>query len=186
MKGVCSLGKKSETLVTTYCGKAIASSPRFRYPSTVQQGHLSPWRASKGASRWSGFQGAFVVSGAIPRSWQTATARKRLIRNLQRQFAGIQDTMTRKFKIMITRIETVSINDADDFAQVTFRIQSGPVSFYFPVLVNKKEFDDADLPKVARSILHDSFTSLTRQTDGWKLTDDELTQLSSWKFYQGA
>jgi hypothetical protein len=94
--------------------------------------------------------------------------------------------MTREFKITITRIETVSINNADDFAQVTFRIQRGPVSFFFPILVSKNEFDDADLPNVARSILHDSFASLTRQTERWKLTEDELTQLSSWKFYQGA
>jgi hypothetical protein len=94
--------------------------------------------------------------------------------------------MKSQFKIRVSRIETIPANELGDFARVTFRIQSGSDSFDYPVLVNKNEFDEADLTKVARSILHESLIELTRQTEKWKLTEDELKQLSSWKFYQGA
>jgi hypothetical protein len=94
--------------------------------------------------------------------------------------------MTQGFKIRITRIETVSIKETDDFTQVTFRIEAGASSYHLPILVNRYDFDDADLPKVARSILHQTFAALSGQTEEWKLTQEELTQLASWKFYQGA
>ncbi|WP_292529662.1 hypothetical protein [Methylocystis sp.] len=69
---------------------------------------------------------------------------------------------------------------------MTFRIHNGSGSFGFPVLVKKNEYDEADITKVARSILHENLAELTSQTEKWKLTEDELAQLSSWKFYQGA
>jgi hypothetical protein len=93
--------------------------------------------------------------------------------------------MTRQFKISVSRVETIPIEEGD-FAQVTFRIQSGCSSFGFPILVNKNEYDEADITKVARSILHENLAELTCQTEKWKLTAEELAQLSSWKFYQGA
>lgn len=94
--------------------------------------------------------------------------------------------MKGQFKIWVSRIETVPAKDAGDFAQVTFRIDTGSSSLDFPVLVKKGEFDDADLTKVARNILHESLVGLANQTEKWKLTEEELQQLSSWKFYQGA
>jgi hypothetical protein len=97
----------------------------------------------------------------------------------------IRDYMTRQFKISVSRVETIPVEE-EDFIQVTFRIHSGRNSFCFPVLVNKNEYDDADITKVARSILHENLTELTSQTEKWKLTAEELAQLSSWKFYQGA
>ncbi|MBG0792843.1 hypothetical protein IYY11_05415 [Methylocystis sp. H62] len=93
--------------------------------------------------------------------------------------------MKRQFKIRVSRIETIPATDGD-FAQVTFRIHNGSGSFGFPVLVKKNEYDEADITKVARSILHENLAELTSQTEKWKLTEDELAQLSSWKFYQGA
>lgn len=93
--------------------------------------------------------------------------------------------MTRQFKISVSRVETVQVEEGD-FAQVTFRIHSGCSSFSFPVLVNKNEYDEADITKVARSILHENLAELTNETEKWKLTTEELAQLSSWKFYQGA
>ncbi len=71
-----------------------------------------------------------------------------------------------RFKIRVARIESVPI--------------------HAPVLVNQNEFEEADLTKVARNILHGNLMQLSHQTEKWKLTEDELRQLSYWKFYQGA
>ncbi|MEK4032510.1 hypothetical protein WOC76_03805 [Methylocystis sp. IM3] len=94
--------------------------------------------------------------------------------------------MKGQFKIWVSRIETIHAKERGDFARVTFCIDSGFGSFDFPILVNKNEFDEADKTKVARSILYENLVALTSQTEKWKLTEDELKQLSSWKFYQGA
>ena len=83
-------------------------------------------------------------------------------------------------------MEAVSDSDRGNFVQVTFRIGSDAGHFYLPVLVNRDEFDEADLTKVARSVLHQMLDALSQQTAGWKLTEQELQQLSNWKFYSGA
>jgi hypothetical protein len=94
--------------------------------------------------------------------------------------------MTGQSKIKVVRIEAHSADDPGSFAKVTFRIDYGVVSFYLPVLVDRDLFDEADLTKVARSLLHQTLIGLSQQTEGWKLTEQELEQLSSWKFYPGA
>ncbi len=96
------------------------------------------------------------------------------------------DGVRGRFKIRVARIESLSNDAPENFAQVTFRIDGETGSFYFPVLVNQNEFDEADLTKVARNILHENLMQLSHQTEKWKLTEDELRQLSYWKFYQGA
>ena len=83
-------------------------------------------------------------------------------------------------------METVHKNDEVSLAQITFRIENDGGQFQIPVLVNKDEFDEADLTKVARSVLHYMLAELSQVTERWKLSEQELEQLSSWKFYQGA
>ena len=83
-------------------------------------------------------------------------------------------------------METVHKNDEVRLAQITFRIENDASQFHMPVLVNKDEFDEADLTKVARSVLHHMLAELSQVTEVWKLSEQELEQLSSWKFYQGA
>jgi hypothetical protein len=94
--------------------------------------------------------------------------------------------MTVPFRIKVTRIEASFTNPEGDFAHITFRIENDNGHFYVPVRVSKDEFDDADLTKVARSFLHQTLAGLCQATEQWKLTQQELEQLSSWKHYQGA
>jgi hypothetical protein len=94
--------------------------------------------------------------------------------------------MTGSFRIRVARIEAASDEAKGQFADITFRIENESGSFYIPVRVSKDEFDDADLTKVARSVLHQTMVSLSQATERWKLTEQELEQLSSWKHYQGA
>jgi hypothetical protein len=98
----------------------------------------------------------------------------------------LKDSMTGPSKIKVVRIEAYSADDPGSFAKVTFRIDYDVVSFYLPVLVDRDLFDEADLTKVARSLLHQTLIGLSQQTEGWKLTEQELEQLPSWKFYPGA
>ena len=94
--------------------------------------------------------------------------------------------MNGRFELKVARIESVSDGKADSFAQITFCIDNGMGRFYLPVLVNKNEFDDADLISVARSVVHQTFVELSNRTEGWKLTQHELQQLSSLKLRQSA
>ena len=83
-------------------------------------------------------------------------------------------------------MEANASNAQDDLARVTFRIDGDAGSFHLPVLVNTDEFEEADLTKVARSLLHHTLAELSEQTERWKLSEEELQRLSSWKAYPGA
>lgn len=98
----------------------------------------------------------------------------------------IRESVTEKFKIGVARMEALSVNDPGSSAQVTFRIDSDRGNFYIPVLVNRDEFDEADLTMVARSLLHETFAELSQRTIGWKLAEEELRKLSRSKRNAGA
>lgn len=67
----------------------------------------------------------------------------------------------------------------DSEVRVTFHIDRGPAQFQIPIFLNMKDFDDTEMVQAARDILHRIFVDLAAQTQEWKLTVEELQQLSS-------
>ena len=84
-----------------------------------------------------------------------------------------------KFKITVARIEEIAADGRDSQVRVTFHIDRGPTRFQVPIFLNMKDFDDTEMVQAARDVLHRIFVDLAAQTHEWKLTVEELQQLSS-------
>jgi hypothetical protein len=85
-----------------------------------------------------------------------------------------------KFKITMARIEGVNQRgERDAQVRITFRVDHAPTSFEVPILLSVRDFDDTEMVKAARNALHRTFVELAAQSQKWKLTSQELRQLSS-------
>jgi hypothetical protein len=84
-----------------------------------------------------------------------------------------------KFKITVARIEVDARGEQDAQVRITFQIDRAPISFQVPVLLSIRDFDDTEMVQAARSALHRTFVELAAQSQGWKLTSEDLRQLSS-------
>lgn len=63
--------------------------------------------------------------------------------------------------------------------RVTFQVVRGPVCFQAPILLSIRDFDDTEMVQAGRSALHRMFVELAAQSEKWKLTKQDLRQLSS-------
>jgi hypothetical protein len=84
-----------------------------------------------------------------------------------------------KFKITVARIEVDARGEQDVQVRITFRIDRAPIRFQVPVLLSIRDFDDTEMVQAARSALHRTFVELAAQSQKWKLTSEDLRQLSS-------
>jgi hypothetical protein len=84
-----------------------------------------------------------------------------------------------KFKITVARIEETAAEGRDSQVSVTFQIDCALTRFQVAILLNMKDFDDTEMVRAARNVLHWIFVDLAAQTQDWKLTPEELQQLSS-------
>jgi hypothetical protein len=86
----------------------------------------------------------------------------------------------RKFKIKVARIETTGRRAGQDgLVRVVFQVDREPISLQFPVFLSIGDFDDTEMVQVARNALHRTFVELASQSQKWKLTANDLKQLSS-------
>ena len=83
-----------------------------------------------------------------------------------------------KFKIKVARIETTERGEHDGQVCVTFQLDRRLTSFQVPVLLNIRDFDDTEMVQAARNALHRMFAELASQSLKWKLTANDLKQLS--------
>jgi hypothetical protein len=83
-----------------------------------------------------------------------------------------------KFKITLARIEEIAAYGRDSQVRVTFQIDRAPTRFQVPILLNMKDFDDTEMVQAARNVLHWIFVDLAAQTNEWKLTVEDMQQLS--------
>jgi hypothetical protein len=83
-----------------------------------------------------------------------------------------------QFKIKVARIETEASDRTDGQVRITFQIEHGSVSFRIPVCLNVAHYDDTEMVQAARSTLHRTFVELAAQTSSWKLSAEDLRQLS--------
>ena len=81
-----------------------------------------------------------------------------------------------KFRITVARIERTARSAQ---VRVTFQVARGPVCFQVPVLLSIRDFDDTEMVQAGRSALHRTFVELAAQSEKWKLTKQDLRQLSS-------
>jgi hypothetical protein len=84
-----------------------------------------------------------------------------------------------KFKIRVARIETTGRGKHAAQVRITFQLDRGPVRFQVPIVLSSSDFDDTEMVQAARSALHRTFAELASQSKKWKLTADDLKQLSS-------
>jgi hypothetical protein len=82
-----------------------------------------------------------------------------------------------KFKIKMARIEATS-GRADTQVCVTFQIHRGTINFPVSIHLNGSDYDDTEMIKTARSILHRTFVELAGQTRPWSLSAKKLRLLS--------
>ena len=83
-----------------------------------------------------------------------------------------------KFKITLARIEVAARREQDSQVRITFQVDRAPISFQLPILLSIKDFDDTEMIQAARSALHRTFVELAAQSQKWKLTAQDLRQLS--------
>ena len=84
-----------------------------------------------------------------------------------------------KFKITVARIEVDARGKQNKQVRITFQVDRAPISFQVPILLNIGDFDDTEMVQAARSALHRTFVELAAQSQKWKLTAQDLRQLSS-------
>ena len=82
-----------------------------------------------------------------------------------------------KFKIKMARIEAAS-DRTDTQVCITFQIHRGTVDFPVSIRLNGSDYDDTEIVKAARNILHRTFVELAAQTRHWSLSATELQALS--------
>jgi hypothetical protein len=82
------------------------------------------------------------------------------------------------FKLTVARIEFMP-GEHEPQVRVTFEIDRAPIRFQVPVLLRVQDFDDSEMILAARNALHQMFADLAAQSRDWKLTIQDLRQLSS-------
>ena len=62
------------------------------------------------------------------------------------------------------------MHDAErkNMALVTFRVSRGLVHNEVPILINRKDFDDAELVRAGRHFLHQFALDLAKATESWE------------------
>jgi hypothetical protein len=83
-----------------------------------------------------------------------------------------------KFKITVARIEVDARDKQNAQVRITFQVDRAPISFHVPILLSIRDFDDTEMVQAARSALH-RIVELAAQSQKWKLTVQDLQQLSS-------
>jgi hypothetical protein len=84
-----------------------------------------------------------------------------------------------KFKITVARIEVDARGKQDEQVRITFQMDRAPISFQVPILLSIRDFDDTEMVRAARNALHRTFVELAAQSQRWKLTSQDLRQLST-------
>jgi hypothetical protein len=84
-----------------------------------------------------------------------------------------------KFKIKVARIETTGRDEQNEQVCVTFQLDRRLTSFQVPVLLGINDFDDTEMVQAARNAIHLIFAELASQSLEWKLTANDVKQLSS-------
>jgi hypothetical protein len=84
-----------------------------------------------------------------------------------------------KFKITVARIEVDARDKQNAQVRITFQVDRAPISFHVPILLSIRDFDDTEMVQAARSALHRIFVELAAQSQKWKLTVQDLQQLTS-------
>lgn len=87
-------------------------------------------------------------------------------------------TAVTKFRITVARIEIAARIGPKERVCVTFQVERAPISFQIPVFLSSHDFDDTEMIRVARNILHRTFTELAAASEDWELTPTELQRLS--------
>jgi hypothetical protein len=102
-------------------------------------------------------------------------------RGVRRQSTA--EGVVNEFQIKLARIEVVSRSGTDEEADeevcMTFRFKRAPISFEVPIFLHRHHFDDTEMVKVARNMLHQTFAQLAEQCDAWQLTNAELRELGT-------
>jgi hypothetical protein len=92
--------------------------------------------------------------------------------------AVAKSEVMRKFKIKVARIETTGRGGQHEMVRVAFQVDYGQISLQIPVLLSIRDFDDTEMLQVARNALHRTFAELASKSQKWKLTANDLKQLS--------
>ncbi len=82
------------------------------------------------------------------------------------------------FSIKVARIEASPSGRSDSQVCVTFQIDRDMVSFRVPIHLSVSDYDDTEMVQAARSALHRTFAELADQSLDWKLSAEDLRQLS--------
>lgn len=92
--------------------------------------------------------------------------------------------MSKMFEIELVAVEPFEDRGVPSYrgTKLTFRVKRHPeaISFLVPLLVTK-EYDDADMVRVARTYMHNTFKKLAEETAEWDQTPEELELLSQAK-----
>jgi hypothetical protein len=81
-----------------------------------------------------------------------------------------------KFKIKVARIEAAA---GSRTVCITFQIERGAVHFQVPIRLSISDYDDTEMVRAARNTLHRAFVELAAQSQDWKLSAQDMQQLSS-------
>ena len=85
-----------------------------------------------------------------------------------------------KFKIKVARIEAAQRGKQDRQVCITFQIDRATINFRVPMHLSIKDFDDTEMIFEQHEVLlHRMFVELASQSQNWKLTANDLRQLSS-------
>ncbi len=82
------------------------------------------------------------------------------------------------FNVKVARIEASASGRSDSQVCVTFQIDRDMVSFRVPIHLSVIDYDDTEMVRAARSVLHRTFAELADQSLDWKLSAEDLRQLS--------
>ena len=83
-----------------------------------------------------------------------------------------------RFNIKVARIELEASSARDARVCVTFQIDTDAIWFKVPIYLNVNEYDDTEMVQAARHTLHRTFAELSDQSRDWKLSTEDLQQLS--------
>jgi hypothetical protein len=80
-----------------------------------------------------------------------------------------------RFRIKVVRIEAAAQRGQ---VFITFQIEREKTSFQVPIRLSASDYDDTEMIQAARGMLHGIFADLAVQSRVWKLSAEELRQLS--------
>jgi hypothetical protein len=83
------------------------------------------------------------------------------------------------FTIRLARIERLGVEEQAENVRITFEFERAPIGFQIPIVLACRDFDDTEVVKVARNVLHSIFEQLAHQCEGWRLSGEELQKLAN-------